>query len=96
MTVTTHSRDSDAGWHPGAGGPVNVTPLAAAVGSAVGSDVGGGVGVVSVDDDDVGSPLVGSVMARSHATAKPKKKRSTRSRLGSAIDVYWGKARANS
>ena len=71
---------------------MNVTPLVA----VVGSDVGAGVGVISVDDDDVGSPLVGSVMARSHPTAKLKKKSSTRSLLESAIDVSWGKACANS
>jgi hypothetical protein len=69
---------------------VNVTLL---VGSAVGSDGtaggpdSGGTGALSVEDDDVGSPLEGSVMARSHATAKLKKKRNTNSLLRRFIDV---------
>ena len=72
------------------GGPVNVTLLGTA---AVGS--GGGAGALCVDDDDVGSPLVGSVMARSQAMAKLTKRRNTKSLLRSAIDVCWGKVCAN-
>jgi hypothetical protein len=71
---------------------VNVTLLG--TGTAVAS--GGGTGPLSVDADDVGSPLVGAVIARSHAAAKLKKKSDTRSLLGSAMDVCRGKACANS
>ena len=82
--MTTHSSDSDAGWQPGAGGPVNLTPVGTAVEVS-------GAGALIVADDVVASRLLGSVIARSHAAAKLTDKRIRKSLFGGVMNVRWRK-----
>jgi hypothetical protein len=73
---------------------VNLTLLDTAAGVS-GAGAGAGAGALMVAVDDVASLLVGSVIARSQAAAKPTKKMNERSLCGRILDVRWRKGRAS-